>query len=73
MAEHFTSGSPWPQGEGAAHMAELNRVLAAQQDELADELVALHPEDTEVAQSMRATAEMFRRWALLFDAAPGGN
>lgn len=35
MAEHFQSSSPWPQGEAAAKMAELNLTLAAQQDGLA--------------------------------------
>jgi hypothetical protein len=73
MAEHFQSSSAWPQGEAAAKMAELNLTLAAQHDGLADEVLALHPGDTELAESMRETAEMFRRWALLFGAAPGGN
>ncbi len=73
MAEHFQSSSRWPQGEAAAMMAELNRTLAGQQDGLADEVLALHPGDTELAESLRETADMFRRWALLFGAAPGGN
>jgi hypothetical protein len=75
FTEHFSSEDPWPEGELAAKMAEVNLAAARRQDGLADELEQLDlvPQDADIAAAMRQTASMLRLWAARHTGAAGHN